>query len=121
MRSNVAGYRRLVLAVQWLAAEPDRTLGAVAVEEMVPDELGNDLDTWFEVSKRSAELSEVVASEIWQILEIMDRWSGSDHADFWTPDAVRSSPVWAEMRDRARTVLGMLGEPRIDEDLAGRV
>jgi hypothetical protein len=112
---------RLVWTVRWLAAEPNAALNVVDDPRIVPAEIANDLDTWLEVASEHGLVEGRAHDVLTQIDETFSLMSGEENAHHWTPEAVRSSREWAEQRERARTVLALLGQERADGDLRGRV
>lgn len=118
---NHARYEMLVWTVRWLAAEPAAALSVVEDPRIVPDEIAEDLDHWLEVTRGYGLVEGPALELLTQIDETFSRMSGQENAHHWTPAAVASSPEWAEQRDRARTVLALLGQGRADDDLRGRV
>ena len=117
----MSGLDQLILCLQWLAAEPEKALAVSSVPATIPDEIANDLDTFLDVATRAGDLRGEQLLLISEIERVLDAWSGQDHADFWTPEAFAKSPIWADLRDRARYVLVAMDAPRQDDDLLGRV
>jgi len=68
---------------------------------------------------------DLVESPALEVLDEIDRVLESISAQvsgqYWTPEAVAMSAIWAEQRLRARLALDLMGEARADEVLPGHV
>jgi hypothetical protein len=110
--------QEMLWTLRWLAAEPDAAVTAVPGVD-TPDEIANDLDHWFEIAQQWSLLDARAARLIAAINDEFGRMTDLG-ADFWSDEAIRSSPEWAEQRERARLVLAEMGESRDDANLGAR-
>ena len=107
--------RRLLRAVQWLAADAEATIAA-APGAAVADELALDLEHWLMLARQEAMLGPTVEAAIGALDAEFRR---GDRADLWTDEAIRTSPEWATQRKRARVALALMGADRADDELRG--
>jgi hypothetical protein len=122
---------RLIWALRWIAADPELALRAMDGAFMnapardnsgyVPDELALTLEDALRVARSMEILTPELEEAVGEMDRVFDSISGAENAEHWTPEAVRTSRVWAEQRDRARKALALMGEPRADHDLPGHV
>jgi len=108
--------QELVWSLRWLAAEPEAALAAVP-GVCVPDEIALDIDHWFEVARDWSLLEDTTLSLVADIDRQFSAMSEPGNEDKWTDEALMTSAEWALQRERARTALAALGEPRADADL----
>jgi hypothetical protein len=112
---NAWRQQELLWTLRWLAAEPDAAMGAVH-GICTPDEIALDLDHWFEIAQVWGLLDERLIRSIGAINDEFGRMTDLD-GELWTDEAFRTSPAWAEQRERARLALATMGESRDDAHL----
>lgn len=88
---------------------------------IVPDEIAVDLHDWIEVLRPYELLDRQALDVLTEIDDQFDVMSGEEKAHLRTPDAFASNLEWRAQRERARTVLQLLGESRADDELIGRL
>lgn len=83
------------------------------------DELALEFDDSFVAVRDMLHYGEIKPSEIAALQSLDDlltRWSGKGHSDFWARTALFSDPRWETIRLRASEVLALLpDEPRESE------
>lgn len=111
-------YKRLVWALQWLAAEPEVAL--VALDPGFPADV-EMAETLADVLTAigPGDVDQHALDPIKEIDEAFQAMAGK--SEFWTADAVRTHEIWRRQRERARAVLAMLNEDRADDQLHGNV
>jgi hypothetical protein len=112
---------RLMWAVRFIAAEPDFALALIEREHLHVDELALALQDSLPIARQQRVVGEDVLAIVAEIEAVFAAMTGGKHADQWTDVAVRSGAEWAAQRERARTVLRLMGVPRADDDLAGHI
>jgi hypothetical protein len=104
--------RRLMHAVQALAAPAEEALAVYPPFVCKMDELAIDFDHWLDVNRSHGGLPA-------QELELLERINtrlgavcGAAVPDLWTEAALRAHPFWQSIRDEASAALDALGWPR---------
>jgi hypothetical protein len=101
----------LILALSRLARPAD---GQVAYLDTLgtdrsADELALELDDVVEAALAAPELlSETQRTLLRELDRQLGAMSGSDRAELWSHEALRTSPAWTEVRARARATLSEL-------------
>lgn len=75
------------------------------------DELALEFEDYFisvEHMLGAKELSSQQADALRSLEAILEKWSGEQHYEFWRRDALQSDPRWADVRECAAAVLGLL-------------
>ena len=109
-------HEKLVWALRWIAAEPEAAIAALG-GRMDPVEIALTLEDWWLVIKERETFDAELQARISEMDATFQAISGPDQGDHWTDDAVRSDPIWATQRDRARLALALMGEHRDDDGL----
>ncbi|MDQ6601325.1 MAG: hypothetical protein M3Z19_01225 [Chloroflexota bacterium] len=111
---------RLVESVELLAADFDVQRSVLPAFVHVPDEVALTFDSAMAAIDQIGDAGLLTSKQIdflAKINAILDTMSGSEHASFWTPDAMKHDPVWNEVRMLARKALHSLGQHVRDPDL----
>jgi hypothetical protein len=97
--------------VRMLAAPGDEALALVPGGTVKADELALDFDNFGRAALESLgpELTDAQRESLINIDLLLDAMSGSQQADLWTEDAVRTHPKWQAVREAARRALAEFG------------
>lgn len=105
-------HSELKRSLELLAAPPGdqlHHLTSIGCKEAV-DELALELDDVFPDSGPVAglELNREQLDAVRDLEAKLDRMSGQEHEDLWTPEALRKRSEWAEIRQAAKRALAFL-------------
>jgi hypothetical protein len=84
------------------------------------DELALELDDVAEAALAAELLSETQRTLLRDLDRQLGEMSGSDHAELWSHEALRTSPAWTEVRARARATLSELHAERVTSSWPSR-
>lgn len=115
-------FEKLVQALKLLAARPEQLRQLFPDFVDVPDELALELDHWlvFGVDFVSQGLvSEEQLHDVQSIDDVFEAFSGRQDSQFWTMEAVASSEVWEQLRQKAKSILASMGIPTHIDHIEG--
>jgi len=106
-------FLRLKHSLQGLAVDAESQLTIHPPTTVQADELALDFDSWFRtcVSNYESELSATQVATLRALDEALDRMSGETNSDLWTPEALRTSTEWEDVRRRAGEALKTFSWP----------
>jgi hypothetical protein len=85
--------------------------GGGSAEAFGNDELAEELEDIYPATRHMLQYGEIKQTEIDAIRpldDLLERWSGQAHADFWKREALFADPRWQDIRDCARKALAQL-------------
>jgi hypothetical protein len=101
---------RLQRSILALAQPADIQLSLFPDSVCKADELALDFeDGLYELVGHEHEITSPQRASIDALDRLISEMSGEQNAAFWTEDAVRSHPIWEEIRAAAKTVLAVFG------------
>jgi hypothetical protein len=83
-------------ALHRLAAPADSQIRELCAGH--PDELALDLDAVLDAYVATGALRDEQIAALRELDAQLDRMSGKDNAELWTPEGLRDAPEWAEVR-----------------------
>lgn len=107
--------------LRWLASDPEKALSAVPEPWMAPDEIANDFDDRFEASLSGGLLPAEAIGTLRAIDHRLEQMTDSGEEMLWSPEGFLHDARWEDLRELARTALGIMGIARADDQLQGRV
>lgn len=100
--------------IRALAQTADVQIALFPAFVCVADELALDFDEHYQRFVGEG-CSASVGSEAKQAMEALDRhlssFSGPEHAELWTDEALRHAPEWRQTRQLAREIIARMGWP----------
>jgi hypothetical protein len=97
--------------VSYLDSSFSGLTGGKSAEAYGNDELAMEFDDSFIAVNHMLEFGEISQDEIGALRtlnEMLNRWSGSAHREFWAREALFKDPRWQAIRSRASEVLALL-------------
>lgn len=74
------------------------------------DELVLDFeDGLYEIVGHEGEFTDEQRAAIQSLDDLISSMSGKQHASFWTDEALRTHPIWDQIRERAKVTLTVMG------------
>lgn len=109
--SQQALLEQLIVALSRLARPAEGQIAYLEAlgTEQPADELALELDDVAEAVLSAPDLlSQGQRSLLRELDRELEEMSGSEHADLWSQPALRTSPAWTRVRERARAMLSAL-------------
>lgn len=105
-------FEKLVQALRLLAAPPEQLRQLFPDFVDIPDELALELDHWLVFGVHFVSQGLISGEQLHDMQSIDDvfgAFSGKQHSEFWTMEAVSSSEVWEQLRQKAKSILASMG------------
>src|ERR1051326_6566560 len=81
---------------------PENVLKRVGEKISIPDDLMNDLDHWFKVTKENnISLQPELSALVTEIFAISNKYDGHE-SEFWTNQDFCKHPNWVDIRNKSR-------------------
>ena len=98
-------------AVQALALPASEQIRLFPSFVCVADELALDFSHWFEVASDGGELTSEQRVALQHLDDTLAAFSGSEHPDVWTEEALHAHPTWVQFRQQASAFLAAFDWP----------